>query len=135
VKHQAPENSKAPVAAGPLKSFAFQKCISNGIGDLRSKVFSEGIETAVGGRMLGFKPVWALGSAGALRSFPVIDGIESLTLMVDNDPADQRGRRAGDEVATECWRRSKDAGREVQAYTTNKPDTDIADIVEGARHG
>jgi putative DNA primase/helicase len=95
-------------------------------------VFPEGIETALGGRMLGFKPAWAIGSAGALRSFPVIDGIESLTLMVDNDPADQRGRRAGDEVATECWRRWKDAGREVQAYTTNKVRTDIADVIEGA---
>jgi hypothetical protein len=54
---------------------------------------------------------------------------------VDNDPPDQRGRRAGDEAATECWRRRKDAGREVQAYGTNKTGTVIADVVEGAHHG
>jgi putative DNA primase/helicase len=91
----------------------------------------EGLETTLAGRQLGFGPAWALGSAGALRNFALLDGIESLTLMVDNDPADQRGRRAGGEAATECWRRWKDAGREVQAYSTDKPGTDIADVVEG----
>jgi putative DNA primase/helicase len=82
----------------------------------------------------GYRPCWALGSAGAIRNFPVVDGIESLTIMVDNDPADQRGRRAGDEAATECWHRWNDAGREVQAYTTGRPGTDIADVIKGAHH-
>jgi hypothetical protein len=54
--------------------------------------------------------------------------------MVDNDPPDQRGRRAGDEAATECWHRWRGAGREVQAYSTNKTGTDIADVIEGAPH-
>jgi hypothetical protein len=40
-----------------------------------------GDQLAVFSRMLGFKPAWALGSAGALRNFPVLDGIESLTLI------------------------------------------------------
>jgi hypothetical protein len=31
-------------------------------------------------------------------------------------------------------RRWKDAGREVQAYTTNKMVTDIADVIEGAEY-
>jgi hypothetical protein len=59
-------------------------------------------------------------------------GIESLVLLVDNDPPDQLGRRAGDAAAAECWHRGNEAGREVQAYTTNTPGTDIADTIEGA---
>ena len=81
---------------------------------------AEGIETALAARMKGYCPCWALGHAGAIRNFPVLDGIESLTIMVDNDPADQRGRRAGDEAATECWHRWNAAGRE--------------DVVEGVHH-
>ena len=75
-----------------------------------------------------------MGSAGAIRNFPVLAGIEALTILVDNDPADQRGRRAGDEAATECWRHWSGAGREVRAFTTNKMGTDIANVIEGALH-
>ncbi len=98
-------------------------------------VVGEGLETVLAGRQLGFRPAWALGSAGAIRTFPVLAGIEALTVLVDNDPADQRGRRAGDEAATECWRRWSGAGREVRAFTTDKMGTDIANVIEGASHG
>jgi phage/plasmid primase-like uncharacterized protein len=95
---------------------------------------AEGVETALAARMRGYRPCWALGSAGALRSFPLLGGVECLTLMVDNDHPDQRGRQAGQEAATECWRRWKAAGREVLAFSTNKPGTDIADINGEDRH-
>jgi len=48
---------------------------------------------------------------------------------------EQRGRRAGDKTATECWRRWSGAGGDVQAFTTDKMGTDIANGIEGARHG
>jgi putative DNA primase/helicase len=96
---------------------------------------AEGVETALGGRMLGFKPAWALGSAGAIRNFPVLNGIDCLTILVDNDETDRNGRQAGQQAATECWRRWKDAGREVQAFSTDKPGTDIADVIKEANHG
>jgi putative DNA primase/helicase len=44
---------------------------------------AEGVETAAASRQLGFRPVWALGSAGAMRGFPVLDGIEALTPLID----------------------------------------------------
>lgn len=47
---------------------------------------------------------------------------------------DQARCRAGDEAATECWHCWNDAGREVQAYTTDRPSTDIADVVERIHH-
>jgi hypothetical protein len=61
----------------------------------------------------------------------VLPGIEALTILVDNDPADNNGRRAGQDAATECWRRWKQAGREVRGFSTDIVGKDIADVVGG----
>ena len=45
----------------------------------------EGVETVMQGRQLGFRPGWALGSAGAISAFPVLGGIEALTILEEND--------------------------------------------------
>ena len=45
----------------------------------------EGLETVLSAMKLGFSPAWALGDASNLRQFPVLSGIESLTIIVDND--------------------------------------------------
>jgi putative DNA primase/helicase len=45
----------------------------------------EGFETGLAGRMLGFRPVWALGSANAIASFPVLPGIDALTILAETD--------------------------------------------------
>jgi putative DNA primase/helicase len=94
----------------------------------RGLTIAEGVETAIAARMKGLRPCWATGSAGGIRNFPLLAGVECLTLVVDNDHHDARGRQAGQEAAAECWRRWKDAGREVLAFSTNKPGTDVADI-------
>jgi len=41
----------------------------------------EGLETCLSARIFGFKPVWAVGSAGAIETFPVLAGVEALTLF------------------------------------------------------
>src|SRR5262245_3077227 len=41
----------------------------------------EGIETCQSARQLGFLPVWAVGSAGALADFPILPGIEAVTMF------------------------------------------------------
>ena len=51
---------------------------------------------------------WALGSTSKLIDFPVLGGIETLTILVDND-ADGAGQNA----AAECSERWLEAGREV----------------------
>lgn len=66
----------------------------------------EGVETGMAARQMGLKPTWALGSAGAIASFPVLNGIECLTILTERDDA---GRRATFACATR-WR---DAGRQV----------------------
>jgi phage/plasmid primase-like uncharacterized protein len=58
-------------------------------------VIGEGLETVLAGRQLGFRPAWALGSSGAIKTFPVLSGITALTILVDHDDPDRNGRQAG----------------------------------------
>jgi putative DNA primase/helicase len=41
----------------------------------------EGFETCLAARLAGFRPVWAAGSAGAIRNFPLLPGVEALTIL------------------------------------------------------
>ncbi len=68
---------------------------------------AEGVETALQGRQLGFRPAWALGSAGAISAFPVLPGIEALTIHAERDATNARA------VET-CAARWHAAGREVR---------------------
>ncbi|MGX0962350.1 phage/plasmid primase-like uncharacterized protein [Bradyrhizobium japonicum] len=42
----------------------------------------EGVETCLA---TGFRPIWATLSAGTMAAFPVLSGIECLTVFADND--------------------------------------------------
>jgi hypothetical protein len=90
----------------------------------------EGIETCLAARMRGLKPCWALGSAGAIKQFPVLNGIEALTILVDNDPPDRNGRQAGQEAARECSQRWISAGCEIRRVIPRRTGQDMADLVE-----
>ena len=50
----------------------------------------EGIETCMAARQLGLRPCWALGSAGAIAAFPIVSGVENLTLLGEADHASKR---------------------------------------------
>ena len=91
---------------------------------------SEGIETALAGMMEGFAPMWALGSSGGILNFPVLPGIDCLTILVDNDPVNPlTGKRPGPHAAQECGDRWTAAGREVFHIVPDKTGDDLADIV------
>lgn len=64
----------------------------------------EGVETCMAARQLGLNPCWALGSKGAIASFPLIAGVEALTILAEPD--------AAKETET-CASRWHAAGREV----------------------
>ena len=81
---------------------------------------AEGIETALVMAAKGFVPVWAAMDAGNLAAFPVLAGIDALTIAVDHDPA---GIKAAQAVGA-TWRA---AGREVWAMFPQKPKSDLAD--------
>jgi hypothetical protein len=65
----------------------------------------EGVETCLAVRKLGLKPAWALGSAGAIAAFPLLPGIEALTILRERDVANER-------AAENCAARWRAAGRE-----------------------
>ena len=66
----------------------------------------EGCETVQQGRQIGFRPGWALGSAGAIAAFPVLPGIEALTIHAERDDTNARAVEA-------CAARWHRAGREI----------------------
>lgn len=59
-------------------------------------IIGEGIETGIAARMAGFRPVYALGSASAIAVFPVLAGIEAITILgeVGDGGANYRAAKA-----------------------------------------
>jgi hypothetical protein len=72
----------------------------------------EGVETALASRMAGYGPVWALGSSGAVRAFPVLSNLEELTILEENDPTSRRDVKA-------CAKRYLDARKPVNILTSH----------------
>lgn len=71
---------------------------------------AEGIETALAiMQIAGWCPVWSCGSAGAISKFPVLAGVEALTIFCDLDD-----KGAGLTAARTCADRWRTAGREVR---------------------
>jgi hypothetical protein len=68
----------------------------------------EGVETCLAARLAGFRPVWALGSATAIATFPVMLEIEAITALgeVGDGGANHR-------AAQVCAARWIEAGREA----------------------
>jgi Toprim domain-containing protein len=94
-------------------------------------VIGEGLETTLTAatriehRGTLLQPAWALGDAGNLAAFPVLAGIECLTILVDNDESG-----AGQRAALECSSRWTSAGREVFRIILDRCGDDMNDVVE-----
>jgi hypothetical protein len=84
----------------------------------------EGFETGLAARVLGFRPVWALGSAGAIGAFPVLAGVDALTIMGETD---KNGTNEANALA--CARRWRSAGQEAEIVFPNV-DGDFNDLVQ-----
>jgi hypothetical protein len=68
---------------------------------------AEGIETALAIMAnIDWRPVWACLTTGAIERFPILGGVECLTIFADPKPREMEGARA-------CAKRWKAAGREV----------------------
>lgn len=90
----------------------------------------EGIETGLAVRQnFGWGTIWCSLSAGALGVFPVIGGVECLTIFADNDLPDRKGRQAGQSAAMRCAERWQEAGRSVEIITPTRGGADFADAV------
>ena len=84
----------------------------------------EGVETVQAARQLGFRPGWALGSAGAISAFPILGGVDCLTILAEHDDANRRAVDA-------CAGRWHVAGREVIVIEPVSG-SDILDAMRGA---
>ena len=85
---------------------------------------AEGVETAIAAMMLGFTPMWAVGGTGNLRNFPVLAGIDCLTICVDHD-----ANQAGHVAASECFDTWTAAGREVFSVIPDDAGADLNDVI------
>jgi hypothetical protein len=83
----------------------------------------EGIETVLSARQLGYRPAWALGSAGAIANLPVLAGIEALTIFAEGDEASARASKA-------VRGRYESAG--CDAYEARPPRGDFNDLMRAA---
>jgi putative DNA primase/helicase len=91
---------------------------------------AEGIETALAGLMLGFAPAWALCSSGRIRTFPVLPGVEALTVLVDHDDEAKSKAGAGQVCARQVSKVWTAAGREVLRVVPDLVGQDMADLVK-----
>ena len=83
----------------------------------------EGIETGIAIRATGWRPIWALGSAGAIARLSPIPGIACLTIFADHD---QNG--VGAAAAKQCAQVWQAAGGEVFIRTPSSVGADWLDV-------
>jgi putative DNA primase/helicase len=76
---------------------------------------AEGIETGLSLMAKGFRPLWATGSTSLMRTFPVLDVIEWLTIFADHDP-----NSAGEEAARATEARWRAVERKVRLRQPNE---------------
>jgi hypothetical protein len=72
----------------------------------------EGVETTMAATKLGLGPAWALGSVGAISFFPIIPGVNKLTILGEAGDASARALQI-------CGRRWRRAGKRVFASHSN----------------
>lgn len=83
---------------------------------------AEGIETALAGlRRQPWLPTWAALSAGGVKAFPVLAGLEALTAYADNDEAGLAASRA-------LCQRYADPGRYAELVRPEASGKDLADL-------
>lgn len=113
-------------AAGACVRLSGDDSVAYGLG------IAEGLETAMSVMALGFRPVWAALTAGFIARFPVLPGVETLTIFADNDPPKLQGGRlvhAGQEAARQCAARWTAEGRETIIWTPQGEGQDFNTLV------
>jgi hypothetical protein len=106
-----------PMTGAAIK-FSDDESVAEGL------AIGEGSESVLAAMQLGFRPAWALGGTSGIRSFPVLNGIEALTILVDNDR-----NSAGQQAARQCSERWVHAGREVFRAIPNQAGDDFNDVL------
>ena len=119
----------------PARPVVIRLCDPDAAGDtLLGLAIAEGIENAIAAAVrYSWFPIWATATAGNMRAFPVINGVETLTIFADHDKINpQTGQRAGDDAALECGLRWQEADREARIIKPTIEGLDFADMQERA---
>lgn len=116
-----------PMMLGPcehaaVKLSSHSACFPSPLGLCAKLHVAEGIETALAAMMLGYAPMWALGSAGAIERFAVIEDVLELCVCADHDKV---GRHAAAIARANWWF----AQREAEVLLPAKAGCDFADLV------
>ncbi len=90
----------------------------------------EGIESTLSGMYVDLLPAWCLGSAGAIAAFPVLAGVQSLTIFRERDDNTGDLNKANVHASAECARRWQEADREVLFATPEHGD--MNDVLKAA---
>jgi hypothetical protein len=126
--HRRPIDGQKPRTLGPMRGCVIRLWPDEEV--TIGLVLGEGIESTLSAalhiihRGTSLQPAWAAGSAGNMRDFPLLAGIEALTILVDNDASG-----TGQEAAAACARRWLDAGREAIRLTPKMVGQDFNDII------
>jgi hypothetical protein len=91
---------------------------------LEGLYIAEGLETALAAMAFRFRPIWSTGSGTIMAKFPVLSGIEALTIIADNDENGTGERDA--RKAAACW---VQAGRKVRIIRPKIIGEDLSDVV------
>jgi len=81
----------------------------------------EGVENGLSIMAWGWRPIWAMSSLGMLTRFPVLGGIEHLTIFADPKPHEIEG-------ACACARRWIRAGKKASVRQPVEPGLDFNDL-------
>jgi putative DNA primase/helicase len=76
---------------------------------------AEGLETGLSAISIGLRPLWATGSTSFLKVFPLLCGIEALSIVADHDV-----NGAGEKAARKLELRYRRAGREARIFRSDK---------------
>jgi len=123
-----PLAGEKPKSIGPIKGHVIR--LSPDVDVETGLVIAEGVETALAAttrvthRGTLLRPIWACGCADNVRRFPVLSGIEHLTILSDNDESG-----VGQSAARDCARRWAVAGRKFEMLIPNATGEDFNDIV------
>lgn len=114
---KAPGQAKMMAGRAGVIRLVPDEDVTHGLG------IAEGIETSLAVmQRLDWRPVWAATSAGAIARFPVLPGVEALTIFADRDGA-------GLAAAQACAGRWRAAGAEARVMAP--PAGDFDDMTRG----
>jgi putative DNA primase/helicase len=121
-KFVMPDGSGAKRVLGPARGTAIKLSPDDSV--TSGLAIAEGLETGLAAMCIGIAPLWVVHGAGGIAHFPLLAGVETLTIIADSD-------EAGLSAAQRCTGRWREAGRVVRLVVPKEPGADLNDMLRG----